>query len=205
MGLIAQFSSPRHARELTLAATLPRLRMISMPLREACSNALGACAAVINEVNTRRWARSHSSSDIEKKLDAAIESLRHERVLFVDDGRLTLADPFVAAIPSLSISSLTKALHVTPPLRAFIVASAFSAQLVVVTDAILLLAEFVRSTCAKRRESRLWAPRGLRALGNWLIRRNKDEDDDIDDALGGVQHLEIKESGENEREKPYSE
>ncbi|KAL5483606.1 hypothetical protein ACEPAI_8838 [Sanghuangporus weigelae] len=205
MGLIAQFSSPRQARELTLAATLPRLRVISMPLREACVNALGACAKVIQDVNTRRWSKgSQSSSDVEKMLDAVLESLRHERASFVNDGRLSLADPFVAAIPSLSISSLTKALHATPPLRAYIVASTFSAQLVVVTDAILLLAEFVRSTCAKRRKSRLWAPRGLRALGNWLLKRNKDdEDDDFEDPLGTGQDPISKGDSESVNEKPY--
>ncbi|KAL5521007.1 hypothetical protein ACEPAG_8929 [Sanghuangporus baumii] len=205
MGLIAQFSSPRQARELTLAATLPRLRVISMPLREACVNALGACAKAIQDVNTHRWSKgSQSSSDVEKMLDAVLENLRHERASFVNDGRLSLADPFVAAIPSLSISSLTKALHATPPLQAFLVASTFSAQLVVVTDAILLLAEFVRSTCAKRRKSRLWAPRGLRALGNWLLRRNKDgEDDDFEDPLATTQHPSSKEDGESVNEKPY--
>ncbi|KAI5116968.1 hypothetical protein M0805_002170 [Coniferiporia weirii] len=170
---------------LSLPSSLSRLRAATTPLRESCRSTLVACYSVIEDVNQRRWPWSKPQregplaySDLETKLDTAIEELKQKRASFIDEERPRLTEVFTTALPSLSVSSMRHALHATTPLRVLIVSLSYAAQLVVIADAIISLAELIRAVCLKRRKCRLWAPRSLRALGKWLISRGKEEGDD---------------------------
>ena len=143
---------------LRLVDLLPLLREATSELRSAASNALAAVSDTINFVNTTRWSW-HSTADAladqENKLDSAVESLRRALSEFKATGRLRLLEPFE---PHLSAADA--------PLRGLYVSYVFSASIIVVSEAILTVAETVRETINKRRMNRLWAPKGLRQLAH---------------------------------------
>ncbi|KAI5117073.1 hypothetical protein M0805_007950 [Coniferiporia weirii] len=201
--LIRQLNSRRLALEaehgVRIEDILPSLRESSLELRSACANALGAAQTVIAETNIRRWKQgSQVLADSEAALDTAVERLRSSLEAYKVDKRFTFVQPF---LPLLRDVDENPANHKkTPPIRSLLIASSFAAQLVVSADAILDLLEVIRHTTHKRTKSRLWAPSGLRAIGNFLLRREKGSTTET--ALGEGTVPEV-DSGEKEEETTY--
>ena len=154
---------------LRLVDLLPRLREATAELRSAASHALDAIISMINFVNTTRWnwrSTADALSEQERELDSAAERLRRALVEFKESGRMRLLEPFE---PHLG----------TPhaPLRGLYVCYVFSASIVVVSEAILAVMDTVRQTTNKRRNNRLWAPKGMRQLARALFVEKRTEGD----------------------------
>lgn len=144
---------------LRLVDLLPLLREVTAELRSAASNALNAITDMINFVNTTRWrSAAHALSEQEREFDSAAERLRGALVEFKENGRLRLLEPFEPHLGTL-----------TAPMRGLYVCYVFSASIVVVSEAILAVMDTVRQTTNKRRNNRLWAPKGLRQLVHALF------------------------------------
>lgn len=154
---------------LRLVDLLPLLREATAELRFAASNALNAIIGMIDFMNTTRWSwrsTAHALSEQERELDSAAERLRGALVEFKETGRLRLLEPFE---PHLGTPAA--------PLRGLYVCYVFSASIVVVSEAILVVTDTVRQTTNKRRQNRLWAPKGLRQLVRALFIEKRTEGD----------------------------
>jgi hypothetical protein len=179
---------------LRLVDILPLLREATSELRSAASNALTAVSDTINLVNTTRWSW-HSTADAlaeqEQRLDSAAERLRGALAEFKATGRLRLLEPFE---PHLGTAAA--------PLRGLYVCYVFSASMVVVSEAILTVVETVREITSKRRNNRLWAPKGLRQLAHAFFVERATEGDSR--AYGETQEIkEVVPEGEEEKYSQY--
>ncbi|KAH8119852.1 hypothetical protein DFH11DRAFT_1754336 [Phellopilus nigrolimitatus] len=173
--LIRQLHSRRVALEaehgVRMTDILPPLRESTAALRAACVDALGAAGAVVAETNTRRW--KHGSTALAEKeaaLDTAEERLRSCAEAYKAETRFAVVEPF---LPMLRAADEDADKRKQLPIRSLVVASAFASQLVVTVDGIMDLLEVIRTTSNKRKKARLWAPGGLRAIGNFFLRRGK--------------------------------
>lgn len=154
---------------LRLVDLVPLLREATFELRSAASEALTAVGRTVNFVNTTRW-RWGSTADAlvehEHRLDTAAERLRETLAEFKATGRLRLLKPFE---PHLGTEGA--------PLRGLYVCYVFSTSIVVVSEAILTVAETLQKTSSKRRKNRLWAPKGLRQLAHAFFVEKSTEGD----------------------------
>ena len=150
---------------LRLVDLLPLLREATSELRSAASDALTAVSRTVNFVNTTRW-RWGSTADAlveqEHRLDTAAERLRETLAEFRATGRLRLLKPFE---PHLGTESA--------PLRGLYVCYVFSTSIVVVSEAILTLAETLQKISSKRRKNRLWAPERSASARACIFRRKE--------------------------------
>lgn len=154
---------------LRLVDLVPLLREATFELRSAASDALTAVTGTINFVNTTRWCWGSTADALigqEHKLDTAAERLREALAEFRATGRLRLLKPFE---PHLDAQSA--------PLRGLYVCYVFSTSIVVVSEAVLTVAETLQKINAKRRKNRLWAPKGLRQLAHAFFVEKSTEGD----------------------------
>lgn len=192
---------------------IPLLRECTRDLRHACIGGLGAAGNVIDEVNTRRWwgkrksNKSHengaASADINEgvELDVSIEQLRVAIASFKTHDRLAIVRPFIPIVQAFETEANKKPKEL--PLRMLIQCSVYCAILITSAEAILDLLLKVQETSRKRTKSRLWAPKGLRAVGKVLLGRNHN-DSQAQTILGEGERPEIDQIEEAEEE-PYRE
>lgn len=198
--LMHQLNSWRAATEaeynVSMDDMLIQLQQSTTDLRAVYIEALGSVEEFIRETNSRRWSGQRLLAGKEEALNAACERLRISLDAYKADGRFAIVKPFVPLAALVDQDKLTlKKL----PLRPLIIMSSFAAHLVVSSDALLSLLEIVGKTAHKRQHSRLWAPSGLRAIGNFILRREKGSQ--TEEALGETPSPEIAE--EEEDEAPY--
>ncbi|KZT25917.1 hypothetical protein NEOLEDRAFT_1132953 [Neolentinus lepideus HHB14362 ss-1] len=148
---------------------LPLLREVTGPLRESIIVGLECVGSVVEEVNTRRWARflgkGADSEDRERRLVEAVEQLRSEFEKFKGGRYKTLVEPFAPLFDDAKGAGVVTINQEFLPLRSLYLAYVFSATLLGTADATLSLMDNVASLVGKRRRRRLWAPKGIRALG----------------------------------------
>ncbi|KAI0826576.1 hypothetical protein BC628DRAFT_1419081 [Trametes gibbosa] len=166
--LLRQFRERSLAAELEhnvrLVDVLPSIREATVELRTAATNALSALHALIVTVNTNRYKRGHALQDVRlAELDTALAAMRAAQESFKADRRLVILQPYQAVMEKLDAGALNKI-----PLRALYQSFVFAANLAAACDGIVMLAEQVSETAAKRTHARLWAPKGLRAIGKLL-------------------------------------
>ncbi|TFK82815.1 hypothetical protein K466DRAFT_666286 [Polyporus arcularius HHB13444] len=166
--LLRQFRERNIAAEtehhVRLVDILPTIREATADVRDAGIAVLGALKELIVAVNTKRYKRSHSEQDARLlELDRALSALRTAMEDFKDDKRLLLLQPYQHLFEQADAGLLK-----VVPLRSLYLAFVFTANLTAVSNGIVALAENVSHTAAKRRKARLWAPKGLRAIGKVL-------------------------------------
>ncbi|THH07358.1 hypothetical protein EW145_g3442 [Phellinidium pouzarii] len=174
------------------------LRESTAELRAACIDALGVAQTMITDTNDRRWKGSSNviAAD-EAALDTAAERLRKCLEEYKADKRFAIIQPYLPLLHEADKSSRSEK---NLPIRSLLVASSFAAQLLVSVDAALDLLEVIRRTVHKRKKSRLWAPSGLRAIGNYLLRREKGSETE---AALGESTLPESDDDEKAEEVPY--
>ena len=202
--LIRQLNSRRYALEseknVRMEDIMPLLHNSTAALLGSSVEALDAARDIIQEINSRRWKRnSQVLSEKQVSLDKALERLRTKVDSYKSRERSAILEPF---LPLLHAADENRHLRRQLPLRTLIVASSFAAQLVASVDALIDLLEVIQKTVHKRQKARLWAPRGLRALGNFIIR--KETGSSMERALGESTGMEIEEE-EKEEEAVFSE
>lgn len=180
--LLRQIVERNHAVEaehgVRLSDVMPTIRDCSLELREACSGSIGTLKAVIEHINTKRYARGEAAKSEQhiKDLGDSIENLQNALERFKTEKREQLIVPFQSVLRSCQ----TKRDVYSVPLRSLYIAYVYSVNLIVLTDGILALMEVARGTVVKRTTNRLWAPSKLRAIGKILLSRG----DVSDEALG---------------------
>ncbi|KAI0635211.1 hypothetical protein C8Q77DRAFT_1106698 [Trametes polyzona] len=166
--LLRQFRERNLAAEqehnVRLIDVLPSVREATADLRAAAVDALSALQGLILAVNTNRYKRGHALQDARlASLDKALAVLRAAMDDFKAERRLVLLQPYQAVFEKLDAGAVNRI-----PLRALYQSFVFAANLSTVCNGILMLAEHVSETAAKRTHARLWAPKGLRAIGKLL-------------------------------------
>ncbi|KAF7792649.1 hypothetical protein EIP86_003746 [Pleurotus ostreatoroseus] len=184
--LLRQLRKRNHSAEAAHAVritdVLPLIEDVTSELRAACSGALGAVQAVLDNINTRRYnfrkrATYRAEADaLVVELDAAVERLRSALTEFSERRRLLLVEPFE---PMLQKATEDKG---PMPLRSLYIAYVFAANLIVLSESALSLAEVVQATAAKRTRPRLWGPAGLHALYTAITSRS---DGDVSEQAAG--------------------
>ncbi|KAH9950803.1 hypothetical protein B0H21DRAFT_721769 [Amylocystis lapponica] len=170
------FVTAEAAHGVRMADILPVLRDVTAELRAASSLVLGALAAVVEDVNTHRYARgagaSAESERLVGELDASTERLRRAMDDFKMTQRLALIVPFERVLEEAKNTP-------NVPLRALYHSYVFAGGLMVAGESILRLAEAIGKLAQKRKRSRLWAPKGLRMFGKLLASRHQSEGEQL--------------------------
>ncbi|KAI8970891.1 hypothetical protein BD414DRAFT_501521 [Trametes punicea] len=166
--LLRQFRERNSAAEeeyrVRLVDVLPSLREATADLRNAGVAALSSLKALIEAVNMNRYKRGSTLQDTRlAEVDKALSALRAAIEDFKVNRRLILLQPYQSVLDQGETGALNRA-----PLRALYISYVFSANLVAVSHGIFSLAEVVSETARKRPRARLWAPKGLRAIGKLL-------------------------------------
>ena len=156
------------AHNVTITDVLPALRDATHELRDACITALSAAQATIDFVNTRRWKRpSAADEENTQALTSSLTSLREALANFKDTHRKRIVTPYLPLLLAAQSGKEKEAL----PLKTLYVSFVFAANLIVVSDGIVDFMETIRGKVEKRAKNRLWAPKGLRAIGKFVFAR----------------------------------
>ncbi|KAI0371992.1 hypothetical protein BV20DRAFT_940807 [Pilatotrama ljubarskyi] len=175
--LLRQFRERNLAAEteygVRLIDVLPSIREATVELRGAGVAVLSSLQDLIIAVNTNRYKRGSTLQDARlAELDKALSTLRAAIDDFKADRRFALLKPYEAVLDKLDSGAISKI-----PLRSLYLSYVFAANLSTVCAGIVTLAELVSETAAKRPRARLWAPKGIRAIGKLLrSRRGAGED-----------------------------
>ncbi|GJE92380.1 fusaric acid resistance protein-like domain containing protein [Phanerochaete sordida] len=193
-------SAAESAHAVRMHDLLPVIEDATAELRAACAAGLAATQAVLDSINTRRYARQgdRESGARLAALDAALEQLRGALAAFQDVRRRALLAPFGGVLADARAAPPAALRPGALPLRSLYVSFVFAANLVVCADAVRGLMEYVQLTAHARRRNRLWAPGGLRALARALVARG-----DTSDQAAGEDHAPQPDAEVKEEELPY--
>lgn len=159
---------------------LPIINQATAELRRACAEGIEAAKASIDSVNQCRWHRNlERDTELTLGLDEAITRLLSTLVAFKETNRLILLEPFMSMLKTPKTREEQDSL----PLRSLYLSYVFGSNLIVTSDGLLSFMELVRNTVSKRKNQRLWAPKGLRKLGKlFTVRGGKTDGVFGDDA-----------------------
>jgi hypothetical protein len=107
-----------------------------------------------------------------KDLGAAIALLSSAISMFKETHRKGIVEPYRTLISQARTMQEQEML----PLRSLYLSFVFAADLLVVANASLRIMEGIREKMEKRQHNRLWAPKGLRLIGNVIFLRTSKED-----------------------------
>ncbi|KAI0360638.1 hypothetical protein OH77DRAFT_1418621 [Trametes cingulata] len=177
--LLRQFRERNLAAEteyrVRLMDVLPSIREATAELREAGVAVLSSLQGLITAVNTNRYKRGSTLQDERlAELDKALATLRAAIEDFKTDRRLALIRPYETMLEKAESGGTSKV-----PLRSLYLSYVFAANLSTACNGIVTLAELVSETAAKRPRARLWAPKGIRAIGKLLRSRQGAGEDTV--------------------------
>ncbi|KIY67696.1 hypothetical protein CYLTODRAFT_483276 [Cylindrobasidium torrendii FP15055 ss-10] len=147
---------------------LPVLDTATKALRTSCLAALDTTKRSIDHINENRYRRKRDLDNVFRDAhDAATADLRTAVRGFKEDKRLQLLAPFAALLDNQKLASAM-------PLRSLYISYVFSAGMLSVSEAALDLMVLVGDTMERRKNNRLWAPKGLRKI--WKILRARGDE-----------------------------
>ena len=137
-------------------------------MRSAGVSVLAALKKLIVAVNTKRYKRGTAEQDAQLvELERALSALRTAIEDFKSDKRLLLLQPYQHLFEQADVGVLK-----TVPLRSLYTAYVFTSNLMTTSNGIVVLAEHVSHTAAKRAKPKLWFPKGMRAI--WKLLRSRE-------------------------------
>uniref|UniRef100_A0A0W0FWJ3 ER transporter 6TM N-terminal domain-containing protein n=1 Tax=Moniliophthora roreri TaxID=221103 RepID=A0A0W0FWJ3_MONRR len=152
---------------------LPLVEKSTAALRNACMEGIQSTRDVLESINKRRWTgKQDTDGALAKALDTSMEQLRMEIAAFKTQNRLVVLEPFM----DLMNREVSKPNDPGLPLRALFLSFVFLTTMLAVSESTLSLMGHVKATAMKRKRNRLWAPKGLRKLGNLLMQRDASDD-----------------------------
>jgi hypothetical protein len=183
-------------QNLRMHDMLPIIKEASAALRQVCGEAVACVKIALDSINDRRW---HSDTEederIQHDLQESIDQLSTTLAEFKDTKRQAFVDPYMDIIKQARTPKEQEVL----PLRFLYLSLVFAANLIVFATGTLAFMKLVKDTMAKRKNNRIWAPKGLRALGKLLLAKGDKQDRAFgDDAAPTTEDVE--ESTESYRE-----
>jgi hypothetical protein len=151
---------------------LPVIKDTTADLRHACCNGVATVQASIDAVNKNRWRiDAEATTKCHQNFDASIAQLSATLTAFKETNSKMLIEPYMPLLRDAHTREARRAL----PLRSLYLSYVFATNLIVVGDVLLSFMEQVKATGEKRKNNRLWAPKGLRSIKKLFTERD-DED-----------------------------
>ncbi|KZP19305.1 hypothetical protein FIBSPDRAFT_1045659 [Athelia psychrophila] len=158
--------------DLHIGAVLPVIKDATAALRSACTDSAQCMATVLDAINTSRWRGDPAQmARCRRDFDESLAGLRAALQEFKDTKRTLLIQPFMPMLRAAQTRAEKRRL----PLRSLYIAYVFATNLIATADALLAVMEQVGRTMGKRHGRRLWAPKGLRAVGKLFTDRSQDD------------------------------
>ncbi|QRV93943.1 hypothetical protein RhiJN_21961 [Ceratobasidium sp. AG-Ba] len=155
------------AQHTHITEMIPIVYASTADLRKALSKALEVTAAAVRDINSRRY-KSAKSEPLEN-LYSAREVLRNTLTEYRDERRKAIIQPLADAVDAASGRMLDEHGRPTVSFRPLFVCFVFESNLCWTADATLDMVNMLAKAMEERKKSRLWAPTGLRKLGNLLM------------------------------------
>ncbi|KAL7284167.1 hypothetical protein ACG7TL_001449 [Trametes sanguinea] len=198
--LLRQFRERNDAAEeefhVRLVDVLPTIREATADLRAAGIAALASLKELIVAVNTNRYKRGTALQDARlADLDKSLSTLRLALDDFKVSRRLILLQPYQSVLQQADAGTLKKF-----PLRALYISYVFCSNLIVVSNGIITLSQYVSETARHHNRARLWAPKGLRAIGKLLRSGQGGGEDAVGEDPQPEQSVESEEKREYKRD-----
>ncbi|KAG8773968.1 hypothetical protein FRC12_002211 [Ceratobasidium sp. 428] len=154
------------AQHTHITELIPIVYAATADLRKALSKALETTAAAVRDINSRRY-KSVKSEPLEN-LYSAREALRSTLGEYRDSRRSAIVQPLADAVDAASGRMLDEHGRPTVSFRPLFVCFVLESNLCWTADAVLVLVGVMIRAMEERKRNRLWAPTGLRKIGNLL-------------------------------------
>jgi hypothetical protein len=155
---------------------LPVIKETTADLREACHNGVATVQASIDAVNKHRWRTdAEAMAKCHQNFDSSMTHLSATLMAFKETKSKMLIEPYMPLLRNTQTSEARCAL----PLRSLYLSYVFATNLIVVGDVLLSLMEQVNATLEKRKNNRLWVPKGLRAIKKLYTERGHEDGADF--------------------------
>lgn len=149
---------------------IPIVYSATADLRKTLSNALGNMSTAIRNVNDRRY-RAVQPEPLDN-LRAARDALRKSLEAYKESGRIAIVQPLADAVDAASGKLLDEHGRPTVSFRPLFICFVLESNLCWTAEATLSLMNQLVELMEERKRNRLWAPTGLRKIGN-LLRRGE--------------------------------
>ncbi|KAG8732844.1 hypothetical protein FRC10_000576 [Ceratobasidium sp. 414] len=158
------------AQHTHITEMIPIVYAATADLRKALSKALETTAAAVRDINGRRY-KSVKSEPLEN-LYSAREALRTTLGEYRDSRRAAIVQPLADAVDAVSGRVLDEHGRPAVSFRPLFVCFVLESNLCWTADAVLVVVGVMVRAMEERKKNRLWAPTGLRKIGN-LLRRDE--------------------------------
>ncbi|KAF9074230.1 hypothetical protein BDP27DRAFT_1317519 [Rhodocollybia butyracea] len=202
--LNAQFEA---SHKLGIHDIFPLIDSATADLRNAIVNGVAAVRKNLDNINRHRWTKNPEvDGKLIKELDRAYDVLTAALREFTknesDAKRMQILGPFLSLLEEKDKDGggvrMTKAEQEGLPFRSLFIAFVLGTNLVSLSESILKTMDIVQTTIAKRKRNRLWAPKGLRKIGNMIMGRVEGGEDENAAAAVGDDQARTEEDAGNE-------
>ncbi|KAF8608867.1 hypothetical protein BDV93DRAFT_465925 [Ceratobasidium sp. AG-I] len=158
------------AQHTHITEMIPIVYSATADLRKALSKAVEETAATVRDLNRRRY-KSVKQEPLDK-LYAARDALKTSLASYRDSGRTAIVQPLADAVDAASGRMLDSHGRPTVSFRPLFICFVLESNLCWTADSVLRLMDTLIKMMEERKRNRLWAPTGLRKIGN-LLRRDE--------------------------------
>ncbi|KAF7972398.1 hypothetical protein HWV62_18046 [Athelia sp. TMB] len=157
---------------LHMEDVLPVIKEATADLRNACRDSAGCMETVLQAINTCRWRGDpEKATKCRAEFEENLTRLHAALTDFTETRRKVLIQPFMPLLQRAQTAEERRML----PLRSLYLSYVFATNIIVTAEAMLAVMEKMGHTLGKRQKNRLWAPKGLRAIGKVFTDRDHDE------------------------------
>jgi hypothetical protein len=154
------------AQHTHITELIPIVYAATADLRRALSKALETTTAAVRDINSRRY-KSVKTEPLQN-LYTARDTLRTTLAEYRDTRRTAIVQPLADAVDAASGRILDEHGRPTVSFRPLFVCFVLESNLCWTTDSVLAVVDVLIKTMEERKRNRLWAPTGLRKVGNLL-------------------------------------
>ncbi|CAE6435306.1 unnamed protein product [Rhizoctonia solani] len=158
------------SQHMHITDMIPIVYSSTANLRKSLSKALENMSAAIRDVNSRRY-KSVKQEPLDN-LRSAREALREALTAYKESGRIAIVQPLADAVDSVSGKLLDERGRPTVSFRPLFICFVLESNLCWTVEATINLMNQLIELMEERKRNRLWAPTGLRKIGN-LLRREE--------------------------------
>jgi len=154
-------------------AAIQNLETSSQELMQSCRDAVKACEEIINTVNHRRWWSRPKEAEISQSVAAheeVLETLRKARITFDKSAVDILLEPHAHLFDQDGRLRLPEeGKERFAPLRGIYLALNFKERMLILSDSLYEMLEYVSKLESTRKKTRLWGPVGLHRFAHWAF------------------------------------
>ncbi|KAL5631613.1 hypothetical protein ACGC1H_007212 [Rhizoctonia solani] len=158
------------SQHMHITDMIPIVYTATANLRKSLSKALENMSVAVRDVNSRRY-KSVKQEPLDS-LRSAREALREALATYKESGRIAIVQPLADAVDSVSGKLLDEHGRPTVSFRPLFVCFVLESNLCWTVEATITLMNQLIELMEERKRNRLWAPTGLRKIGN-LLRREE--------------------------------